>query len=82
MSTVMLAMWAVSGPFLGAYLAVENANIPLLVQPQAFCLLACICVVQYLYYDRQWPLKVAIAAVAAFLASSAFLMRRSLQQSR
>lgn len=33
-------LWALSGPFLGVYVIVQNLNIPLMLQPQLFATLA------------------------------------------
>lgn len=33
-------LWALSAPFLGVYVIVQNLNVPLILQPQLFCTFA------------------------------------------
>lgn len=36
LSTWMLVIWWIGGIFLGAYVILENFNLPLIIQPQCF----------------------------------------------
>jgi len=40
--TIIRLLWALSAPFLGVYVIVQNLNIPLILQPQLFCTFALI----------------------------------------
>jgi len=51
LSPYLMFIWAVSAAFLGVYAIVQDINIPLIVQPQAFGSLAALSWVQCLYYD-------------------------------
>ncbi|KAM0753229.1 hypothetical protein T439DRAFT_323864 [Meredithblackwellia eburnea MCA 4105] len=52
LSSWMLAIWWFGGIFLGAYVVVQNINIPLIVQPQCFTVLSAVCWAQCLHYDQ------------------------------
>jgi len=43
-------LWAISGPFLGVYVVVQNLNIPLILQPQIFAFL---CAVSWTQVGKQ-----------------------------
>jgi len=50
----MMIIWALSGIFLGNYNIGANLAVPLWIQPQIFALIAYICALQTMYYQRKW----------------------------
>ncbi|EGN91977.1 hypothetical protein SERLA73DRAFT_191748 [Serpula lacrymans var. lacrymans S7.3] len=71
LSPLFVFLWAVSGPFLGVYVIVQNLNIPLILQPQLFSALSLVSWCQCLYYNRKCSRTVCImlfVAVAAIMA--------------
>ncbi|KAI0160757.1 PQ loop repeat-domain-containing protein [Xylariaceae sp. FL1272] len=61
----MMFLWAVSGVPFGVYAIVQNFNIPIQVQPQAFMVLCLVSWGQCLYYGRKWPLWTVILTCTA-----------------
>lgn len=53
LSPWLMFIWSVSGIFLGTYAIVQNINIPIIIQPQAFGALAAVSFVQCLYYGSK-----------------------------
>ncbi|KAI3340153.1 PQ loop repeat-domain-containing protein [Ustulina deusta] len=61
---VMMFLWAISGVPFGIYAVVQNFNIPIQVQPQAFMLLCLINWGQILLYSHKWALwKVLVVTI-------------------
>lgn len=60
LSTWMLGIWLLSASFLGAFLIVQKLSIPLIIQPQAFAILAAICWSQCLRYNSGWSKRGSI----------------------
>jgi hypothetical protein len=54
LSTPMMIIWALSGIFLGNYNIGANLAVPLWIQPQIFAVIAYICALQTMYYQRKW----------------------------
>ncbi|CAO3658333.1 unnamed protein product [Umbelopsis ramanniana] len=54
LSTPMMIIWALSGIFLGNYNIGANLAVPLWIQPQIFALIAYMCALQTMYYQRKW----------------------------
>ncbi|CAG8479233.1 8045_t:CDS:2, partial [Paraglomus brasilianum] len=52
LSSNMLLLWAFSSTLFGIYTIIESLSIPLILQPQLFCIIALFCNVQCLYYDQ------------------------------
>ncbi|CAA9957154.1 PQ loop repeat protein [Pyrenophora teres f. maculata] len=50
----MMLLWSISGVPFGVYAIVQQFNIPLIVQPQCFCVLCGVSWVQCLIYGRKW----------------------------
>ncbi|BGO97424.1 Cystinosin/ERS1p repeat protein [Rhodotorula toruloides] len=71
LSTGMMLIWFVSGIWLGAYCYTSGLSVPLVVQPQAFCLFSAIAWAQCLVYDSKWKTwqAVSIATFVCALAS-------------
>lgn len=66
LSPWLVLLWAVSAIFLGAYVIVQNLNIPLILQPQLFGFLCLISWSQCLHYGRNLSTrKVAPVFIAA-----------------
>ncbi|GAA5976169.1 hypothetical protein JCM5350_000338 [Sporobolomyces pararoseus] len=63
LSTLMLAVWFVSGVFLGSYCITSDLSIPLIIQPQAFCFFSSIAWSQCLHYHSNWSRKASITVV-------------------
>lgn len=63
LSTLMLAVWFISGIFLGSYCITSHLSIPLIIQPQAFCFFSSIAWAQCLHYHSKWSQSRAIAIV-------------------
>ncbi|KAG8812690.1 NAD-dependent histone deacetylase sir2 [Serendipita sp. 399] len=61
LSPWLMLIWSVSAIFLGIYAIVQNINIPIIVQPQAFGMLAALSWVQCLYYDPKRPRSLCVA---------------------
>ena len=55
-------LWAISGPFLGVYVVVQNLNIPLILQPQIFAFL---CAVSWTQVGKQ-PIKESTLRLSLF----------------
>ncbi|POY71519.1 hypothetical protein BMF94_5440 [Rhodotorula taiwanensis] len=51
LSTFMLFLWFLSGVWLGSYSVTSGLSIPLVIQPQLFCLFSAIAWAQCLHYD-------------------------------
>ncbi|KAI1324638.1 PQ loop repeat-domain-containing protein [Xylariaceae sp. FL0255] len=60
----MMFLWAISGVPFGIYAIVQNFNIPVQIQPQAFMLLCLISWGQILFYYHKWPLWKVLTVVA------------------
>ncbi|KAL8900093.1 MAG: hypothetical protein Q9207_005861 [Kuettlingeria erythrocarpa] len=74
---LMMFIWAVSAVPFGVYAIVQNFNIPIQVQPQAFCCLALISWAQILIYNNAWPVwkaSVLAAGIAAFFGGLQVLL--------
>ncbi|GAA6013767.1 hypothetical protein JCM11491_005091 [Sporobolomyces phaffii] len=63
LSTSMLAVWFVSGLFLGSYCITSDLSIPLIIQPQAFCFFSSIAWAQCLHYHSKWTTSRAVTVV-------------------
>ncbi|KAF2655676.1 PQ loop repeat protein [Lophiostoma macrostomum CBS 122681] len=64
----MMFMWSASGVPFGAYAIAQRFNIPLIVQPQCFCVLCGVSWGQCLYYGRKWrALPTTLFLTALFL---------------
>jgi len=67
----LVLLWALSAPFLGVYVIVQNLNIPLILQPQLFCTFALISWGQCQYYGYKRSgltsilLTVSVAVISA-----------------
>lgn len=57
---MMLAIWILSASFLGSFLILEDASIPLIIQPQAFAITGSIAFAQCLYYNAAWTKGAAV----------------------
>ncbi|KAL8280141.1 hypothetical protein RQP46_007471 [Phenoliferia psychrophenolica] len=70
LSSWMLAIWWAGGIFLGTYCVVQNINIPLIVQPQAFGALSIVCWMQCVHYDqgKSWKFAIMMGVGAVVLA--------------
>ncbi|KAI0766700.1 PQ loop repeat-domain-containing protein [Trametes elegans] len=71
LSEWLVLLWGASGPFLGVYAIVENLNIPLIVQPQLFGVLAYVSWAQCQYYGRKRSKWAVLAMCVALMAVSA-----------
>jgi len=66
----LVLLWALSAPFLGVYVIVQNLNVPLILQPQLFCTFTLISWGQCQYYGNKRSRFASIiltASVAAIL---------------
>ncbi|BGO92459.1 hypothetical protein NBRC10512_000270 [Rhodotorula toruloides] len=70
LSTGMMLIWFVSGIWLGAYCYTSGLSVPLVVQPQAFCLFSAIAWAQCLVYDSKWKTWKAVS-IATFVCALA-----------
>ncbi|GAA5992822.1 hypothetical protein JCM10908_001355 [Rhodotorula pacifica] len=68
LSTFMLFLWFLSGVWLGSYSVTSGLSIPLVIQPQLFCLFSAIAWAQCLHYDSGLGRKSALFLVAGCLA--------------
>ncbi|KWU42827.1 hypothetical protein RHOSPDRAFT_35667 [Rhodotorula sp. JG-1b] len=68
LSTFMLFLWFLSGVWLGSYSVTSGLSIPLIVQPQLFCLFSAIAWAQCLHYDSGLGRNSALVLVAVCLA--------------
>ncbi|CAI9637518.1 unnamed protein product [Alternaria burnsii] len=50
----MMLLWSISGVPFGVYAITQQFNIPLIVQPQCFCVLCGVSWAQCLVYSRKW----------------------------
>ncbi|KAG8904025.1 hypothetical protein FRB99_002367 [Tulasnella sp. 403] len=71
LSTWLMFIWAISAPFLGVYVIVENINIPLIVQPQLFTALASFSWIQCLYYGQKRSRRFCAVVYVLFLSGVA-----------
>ncbi|KIM90625.1 hypothetical protein PILCRDRAFT_84557 [Piloderma croceum F 1598] len=70
LSQWLVLLWALSAPFLGVYVIVQNLNVPLILQPQLFCTFALVSWGQCQYYGKNRSKLVSIVltvSVAAIL---------------
>ncbi|KIP03014.1 hypothetical protein PHLGIDRAFT_130411 [Phlebiopsis gigantea 11061_1 CR5-6] len=58
----LVLAWGLAGPFLGVYVIVQDLNIPLIVQPQAFCVLSLLSWAQCLYYGQKRSFVTCLSA--------------------
>jgi len=66
----LVLLWALSAPFLGVYVIVQNLNVPLILQPQLFCTFTLVSWGQCQYYGNKRSRFASIiltASVAAIL---------------
>ncbi|GAA5872991.1 hypothetical protein JCM3774_004892 [Rhodotorula dairenensis] len=68
LSTFMLFLWFLSGVWLGSYSVTSGLSIPLVIQPQLFCLFSAVAWAQCLHYDSGLGRKSALLLVAGCLA--------------
>ncbi|GAA6021835.1 hypothetical protein JCM8202_002834 [Rhodotorula sphaerocarpa] len=68
LSTFMLFLWFLSGVWLGSYSVTSGLSIPLIVQPQLFCLFSAIAWAQCLHYDSGLSRRNALIVVGGSLA--------------
>ncbi|KZS94592.1 hypothetical protein SISNIDRAFT_549140 [Sistotremastrum niveocremeum HHB9708] len=66
LSASFMLLWALAAIFLGVYNIVQDINIPLIVQPQAFGFLAVICWTQCLYYQSKKPFILCLIILVVF----------------
>lgn len=50
----MMFLWSLCGVPFGAYAVIQNFNIPIMVQPQCFCVLCLVSWGQCLLYGKKW----------------------------
>jgi len=67
LSPYLMLIWALAALPLGVYNVAQNINIPLMVQPQLFGLLACTCWVQCFYYDQHFSKTRTLSIFFGFL---------------
>ncbi|BGP25596.1 cystinosin/ERS1p repeat protein [Rhodotorula toruloides] len=85
LSTGMMLIWFKSGVWLGAYCYTSGLSVPLVVQPQAFCLFSAIAWAQCLVYDKKWKawkatsVAVFICALAAGIETALIFGTKALQ---
>ncbi|KAL6710610.1 hypothetical protein ACN47E_008658 [Coniothyrium glycines] len=63
----MMLMWSISGVPFGVYAIAQQFNIPLIVQPQCFCVLCAVSWAQCMVYGRKWRTWTATLALLALL---------------
>lgn len=68
LSGLLMFTWATSAVFLGVYAIVQDLNIPLILQPQLFGLLAAISWAQCMFYGRKWSLLSCIGSLVLYIA--------------
>ncbi|KAF2014552.1 PQ loop repeat protein-like protein [Aaosphaeria arxii CBS 175.79] len=68
---VMMFLWTISAVPFGVYAIVQKFNIPLIIQPQCFCVLCGVSWGQCMYYGRKWRALTTIVVLTAFLAACA-----------
>ena len=63
--SLMMFLWAFSAVPFGVYATVQRFNVPIQIQPQAFCVLSLINWAQILVYDKHYdPWEAVILALA------------------
>jgi len=82
-----MLIWALAALPLGVYNVAQNNNVPLMVQPQLFGLLACTCWVQCFYYDQHFSKSRTVSIFLGFLvlfggmeAGFVFAVRHGLEE--
>ncbi|KAF9269052.1 hypothetical protein L218DRAFT_891012, partial [Marasmius fiardii PR-910] len=89
LSEYLVLIWGISGAFLGTYTIIKDFNIPLVLQPHIFTVLALVSWGQAscLYYGRRWSVKNAFLAplgimvvAAAFEVAMVFVVRPSYRE--
>jgi len=68
LSPWLVLIWGVAGAFLGVYVIVQDLNIPLIVQPQSFGVLAILSWAQCQYYGNGRSLRTCVALLFTILA--------------
>ncbi|KAI4931303.1 hypothetical protein J4E85_003893 [Alternaria conjuncta] len=63
----MMLLWSISGVPFGVYAIAQQFNIPLIVQPQCFCVLCGVSWAQCLIYSRKWRTWTASLLLFALL---------------
>ncbi|KAF2868275.1 PQ loop repeat protein-like protein [Massariosphaeria phaeospora] len=63
----MMLLWSVAGVPFGVYAVVQRFNVPLMVQPQCFCVLCGVAWAQCMVYSRKWRVWTATLALGALL---------------
>ncbi|KAF2635180.1 PQ loop repeat protein [Massarina eburnea CBS 473.64] len=65
--SAMMFMWSASGVPFGVYSIAQRFNIPLIVQPQCFCILCGVSWAQCMVYGRKWrPMTATIILLSLF----------------
>jgi len=67
LSPWLMFIWSVASIFFGAYVVVQNVNIPIILQPQLFGVLAAFSWIQCLYYARRRSLRFCTVLFLSYL---------------
>ncbi|TFK40873.1 hypothetical protein BDQ12DRAFT_627679 [Crucibulum laeve] len=73
LAPLLVLLWGLSGPFLGVYAILYDINIPLIVQPQLFCMLCLISWGQCLYYGSNRSRTTAILITSSVIVTCGVL---------